>query len=172
MGQPGRALLLLTQPTVVVLALVFVLMQWRIPTVVQMTLTIDMSQTDDVEAMITSMEAGEFSSSTVKKLEIHYPDFPKIRPVTMIRVQNIELKVAGEFHVKELLHNAAQQERQFQVSGLVEALRITTDRRRQDLRMTRFNVLLHSQRAMMGILVIWLIFTAIGWFKIYLELKH
>ena len=38
--------------------------------------------------------------------------------------------------------------------------------------MTRFDVVRHSQRALGGIGVIWLVFTLIGWLKLYQELKR
>ena len=167
-----RALLLLTQPTVVVLALVVVLMQWRIPTAIQTTLTIVLPPPGDVETIITSLEAGEFPLSRIKSLEIHYPDFPKIRPISMANITQIELKAIGGLHVKELIRNLEDQGIQLQVNGTVEYCRIATTNRRQDLRMTRFDLLRHSQRALGGLVIIWIVFTVIGWMKLYQELKR
>jgi hypothetical protein len=171
-SHPVRALLLLTQPTVVVLALVLVLMQWRIPTLIQATLTVVLPPPGDAEAMIASLETGEFSPSDVKNLEIHYPDFPKIRAVILTNMTSIELKVIGALDIEELSRNPEQQERELQMIGTVEYFRIATNSRRHDLRMTRFDVLRHSQRAMGGIGVIWILFTLIGWLKLYQELKR
>ena len=89
----------------------------------------------------------------------------------MASVTDIELKPAGNIQIKERARNFEQQEAELEMTGIVEYCRIRSKSKIRDIRMSRFDVLIHSQRALWGLLALWMAFTALGWFKMYQELR-
>ncbi|PIE33337.1 hypothetical protein CSA56_12260 [candidate division KSB3 bacterium] len=168
-GRPltGRTLLLLTQPSVAILAIMFVFMQWHIPTTVRVSVTYEAEDIEHVDSIIDSMKIGEFPSALIKTFLIHYPDFPKSRPITMTNITRIDVRPAGTLKVEAVGQDIHQQEMRFQFDGIVELFRVRTATKNRDLLLTRFDRLLHSQKALLGLLMLWLVFTGIGWFKVY-----
>lgn len=171
-SHPVRALLLLAQPTVILLAVVIVALQWRIPTVIQANMTVAFSEvvTNETE-LILLLQSDRVQSFKIKEGEIRYPDFSDMDVVVLTTPVRIELKPVGQFRVENVARNLERQEIRFQLFGMAEHIRIVSDGGVQDLRSTRFTVLKRSRTALFMGMTAWAIFTAAGWFKVYQELK-
>jgi len=167
---PGRALLLLTQPSVALLAIMLVLMQWRIPTAVQITVTYDARKIEHSDDAVAAIKSGDFSLSDAKTLYLQYPDFPKVRPVTITHIREIDITPAGELNIEELEMDMARHERQFKLTGTIETFRVRTTTTTRDIRLTRFDQFVRSPKIMLGGLAFWIALTGLGWFKAYREL--
>lgn len=169
---PVRALLLLTQPTVMVLIAMVLLMLWRVPTLIQVDIIVDLPEplSDETE-LFSFPELDTFSSFKIKQGKIHYPDFPKKESIVLTTPVRIELKPLATFQVKEISRDLERKEIRLQISGIVERIRSTVNGVKQDHRLTRFEELTHSRSAMFLGIAAWVVLTAIGWYKVYQELK-
>lgn len=170
-SHPIRSLLLLTQPSVAILAVMVLLMQWRVPTTLQITLRTELPQAAELANLMADMQSGRLSLSRIRQLDIYYPDYPKMRTVTFTELEKLKLEPLGELRVTELERDVSRQEMLWQLEGRVRRLSIRSQGLLRDLRMTRFDLLLHSRWALYGLLGAWILFTAFGWFKLYQELK-
>ena len=170
-SHPIRSLLLLTQPSVAILAIMVVLMQWRVPTSFRLTLWTELPQTAEIRDVIAEMQTGRIISSQIREIEIHYPAFPKIRPARFTELDNFELEPLGKLRVIEREHDSARHEVLWQLEGSASHFSIRSGHVRRDLRLTRFDLLLHSRWTLYGVLAGWILFTALAWFKLYQELR-
>lgn len=171
---PVRALLLLTQPSVAILAVMLILIQWRVPTAVLIQLTMDMAHTEiDNTEMISHLPSGKIPLSLVKEGEIRYVDFPGKSPVILTSVKQVELQPVGQFQIIEMKRDAEQQDLRFQLVGVAKQIRTTSKHGvLRDHRVTQFDVLRQSRFGLWGIILGWLFFSGVGWFKLYQELKR
>ena len=170
---PVRALLLLTQPSVAILAVMLILMQWRVPTAVLITLTLDMAHTEiDNTEMMSHLPSGKIPLSIVKDGEIRYSDFPGKSPVILTSVKQVELQPAGQFQIIAIKRDAEEQDIRLQLAGVAGQLRTTSKHGLlRDHRVTQFDVLRQSRFGLWSIILGWLFFSGVGWFKLYQELK-
>ena len=171
-NHPIRSLLLLTQPSVAVLAIMVVLMQWRVPTPLRIILRTELPQAEEFESLVKDIQSRRLSLSRIQQLEVHYPAFPKMHPVKFIDAENLELESLGDLRVAELERNPSTQEMLWQLEGRVSRFKVFSRGIHKDLRMTRFDRLLDSRPALYGLIAGWMLFTAFGWFKAYQELKR
>lgn len=169
---PVRALLLLTQPTVLVLVAVVVSVQWRIPTLIRANILLESTEIASLETrLIPLLESGQIHTFIVKQGEIRYPDFPDRDIVVLPSPVKIELKPLTRFRVENVVKNPERQEIQCQFSGIAEHFRTESHDGLQDLRLTQFDKLIHSRKTMFLGIALWVVFTVIGWVKLYQELK-
>ncbi len=171
-SHPVRALLLLTQPTAIILLAVLLSLQWRIPTLIQVDMIVEFSEVAlDRTEMLSLLESGQFRSFMIKQGEIRYPDFPEMDVVLLANPVKIELVAVTEFQVEHVAENSASQEIRFQLSGLTERIRSVSDEGFRDHRLTQFDRLKHSWVAIFLGIAAWVVFTVIGWIKMYQELN-
>ncbi len=171
-SHPIRSLLLLTQPSVAILAVMVLLMQWRVSTPLRMTLRTALPQAAEFEDLNADMQSGRLPLLLIRHIEIDYPEFPKMRSATFTDVDRLELDPLGELRVTELKRDPAGQEILWQLEGSVSRFNIRSQGIHRDLRMNRFDLLLHSRSALYGLVAAWMLFTAFGWFKLYQELRR
>jgi hypothetical protein len=171
-SHPLRSLLLLTQPSVAILAMMVLLMQWRVPTPLRITLRTDLPQSAEFESLSVDMQSGRLPLARIRQFEIDYPDFPKMRPVTLTEPDRIELAPLGELHVADPDRDPERGEMLWRIEGSVSRFSIFSKGIHKDLRMTRFDLLLHSRPGLYALLASWFLFTAFGWFKLYQELRR
>ncbi len=168
---PVRALLLLTQPSVAMLAMMLILMQWRIPTQVQIELIFQKEDFMKGEAEVfRQMMSGNIPLDGLLYAEIRYPDFPKHRPVEFSSCDKIDIIPITDLSVVDVSRDTDHEERRLRLTGSVELFRIVSRKRSHDLRVSQFDTLLHSRWALFGILGLWLAFTVIGWLNLYRQL--
>jgi hypothetical protein len=166
---PVRALLLLTQPTVIVLAAILFMVHWRIPTMIRLDLVVTFSESPSEH--IPFPKSDTISSFTIQRGEISYPDFPDKKMVVLSTPAQIELKPLERFQIQEISRDSETQQVRFQISGIAERVQVTVNGVIQDYRLTQFERFKHSQTAFFGGIAAWIFFTAIGWYKVYQELK-
>ena len=172
-SSPIRALLLLTQPTVLVLVIAIVFMQWRIPTLIQIDFAIALPEfLSKEEILISAWKTGNLYSPLVIKGTLQYPNFPKLEDIPFSTFEKIQLTPTGQFQVKEISRDSARQEIQFRLSGMAEQLQIASEGVLYDRRLTKFDEVKHSLPLMCLGFAAWGLLTAVGWFKIYQELKR
>jgi hypothetical protein len=158
---------------VAILALMLILLQWRVPTAVVIQLTLDMAQTAiDKAEMMSHLASGKIPLSIVKDGEIHYADFPGKSPVALTSMKQIEFQPVGQFQVITMQGETEEQALRLQLLGVAEQIQtISKYGIRRDHRMTQFDMLRQSRFGLWCILLGWLFFSGVGWFKLYQELK-
>ncbi len=168
-NRPIRALLLLTQPTVLVFIVLLVLMQWRVPTRIQAEFFIThFEESKNTAESLALLEIGNLSRFRVQKGDINFPEFPEREKVTLLAQQQVELQAVDTFLVEELAVDKEQSSMfHIRVSGVAKQIRSSFDGKMQDQRVTKFDVLKHSTVAMLAGIVLWGVLTVIGWLKVY-----
>ncbi len=169
---PVRALLLLTQPTVMVLAAILFIAHWRIPTMIRLNIIVNLpkSITEASEHIPFSTPDAVFSF-TIQRGDISYPDLPDKQRIALTTPARLTLKPFDTFQVEEISRDLDKQEIGFQIAGVAERVQMTVNGVVQDYRLTQFDQFKHSQTAFFGGIAVWIFFTAIGWYKVYQELK-
>ncbi len=164
---PVRAIFLITQPAFVALAALLLLVSWRVPTRIRATLLISAANSD-VEVPYDRSQSATFS---VLRGEIQYADFPKKSPVLLKKPVTLTLTPADTFQVQTLSTDTQQRNFRLHLSGLAEQMERTSNGVTRDLRLTWFDEIKDSPSRMLVMMGVWLLITAIGWYKAYQELK-
>ena len=165
--RPGRALLLLTQPTFIVIVTVIILIQWRIPTRIDIDLNINRAEL----ATRTTPTPSLLQTIPVRKGKINYPDYPHLDPVAFVFPERIEFQPADKFQVEEIEPDSNQAELRFRLVGVAEKCIIRSSGGLKDCRLTRFDTLRHARTTIFVGVLFWATSTAVGWYKLYQELK-
>jgi hypothetical protein len=166
---PVRALVFLTNPTVLLLAVIFFLFSWRIPTHVQIEFVVEQT-TVLAEEAVASFQPGNGQTIVIPEGKISYPDYPDIPSVTFLSPEQIEFEAKGDFTIDEVLQKA-EGKRVLRFHGIVTHLRSGTSDAFQDRRLTQFDRVRSTRWAMWIGVGVWLIATGIGWYRLYQELK-
>jgi hypothetical protein len=169
---PVRTLVFLTNPTVMLIAIIFFLLSWRIPTHVQLDLVVEQTfQAIPVEEVMASLQPGNNQIVSIQEGTISYPEYPDISPVTFVFPTQIEFEAKGEFEIEEI-RLESEGKRHLRFDGIVTHLSTGTPDAFQDRRLTQFDRVRSSRRAVWIGIGAWLIATAIGWYRVYQELKE
>lgn len=169
---PGRAFLLLTQPTILAVTVVIICLQWRVPTVVHLDFTASwndaIADVADVQARIIS---GAFFPVETHQLTVRYPENPEIPPRRNSQPGVLFLRSGDTLVIEDAAADFQQQEVQISLIGEVALLSLRQEKQEYDYRLTMFDRLVHSSYALGAGLALWLLLTAIAWVKLYQELQ-
>lgn len=173
-NQPVRALLLFSQPTVLALALTVILMQWRVTTVVQVDMIAVFAECCSNQTMLRARVAsGEFFPADVRQVLIRYPEYPEIKEKITTTVGKFVFVPLDRFVISSFACDAACQEVRVVAEGLTEQVYLTRENQtREDYRLTMFDKVTHSSIALGSGVILWILLTALGWVKVYGELKR
>ncbi|PID57747.1 hypothetical protein CSB45_05850 [candidate division KSB3 bacterium] len=171
-ANPIRSILLLTQPSAAILALLLVLMHWHIPMSVKLILRTELPQHAEIQAVSSEMQAGRIAPSQIRTLDIQYPMFPNMRSTRFTEVSTCVLEPVKQLGVKVLEHNSATHEVLWQLEGRARRFQIRAKGIRKDLRMTGFDLVINTAQLLYGLLSVWIVFTAFSWFRLYKELRR
>lgn len=168
---PVRALVFLTNPTVILIAIIAFLLCWRIPTHVQIELVVEhTSQAVPAEEVISMLQSENNRTVSVKAGKISYPEYPDLAPVTFVSPEQIVFEIKGTFALEDI-QPASEHGRQLYVEGIVTYLSTGTPGAFQDRRLTQFDRVRSSRRAVWIGIGVWLAATVIGWYRVYQELN-
>ena len=163
---PARALLFVTNPTMVLLAVLFTLFMWRIPSRVQIDLVLEyQAEAGDLPETDVLIQRIQEQALTIKEGHIRYPEFPDIAPVKFVFPERLELQ--GQTLQVESMQPLAPHEWFVQLGGIVTHLTTGTPEVPHDRRLTQFDMVRASPRLLWTGIALWLIATILGWFRAY-----
>ena len=170
---PVRALLLLTQPTILAVVVVVVCLQWRVPTLIHLEgiITWNGAFLDNAEIQ-GRIASAEFFPAEVRQIVIQYPEYPEMLPKRMILPGMLFLRPVDTIRVEKFSPDLLQREIRISLAGQVTQISLRQERQSYDYRLTMFDRLKHSSLALGAGIGAWLVLTVMGWVKLYQELKH
>lgn len=165
---PVRALVFLTNPTVILIIILFVLVYWRIPTRVQIELVVDQEtfavDPTDPTAILRSINE---QTMVVKEGKINYPEYPEISAVAFTFPERITVEVLEEFRIEGIAQNPDHKEIRFRLNGVAKRISTGSTESLQDRRLTQFDALKKSQWIVWTGILGWISATIIGWYRLY-----
>ena len=171
--RPVRALLLLTQPTLLALIVVVVCLQWRVPTLIHLEGIVPWNDAFvDKEEIQGRIASGEFFPTEVRHIVIRYPEYPEMSLKRAMSSATLFLRPVDAIHVEKFSPDLLQQEVQISLAGQVTQISLRQERQSYDYRLTLFDRLKHSSYALVAGIALWLGLTAAGWMNVYHELKR
>jgi hypothetical protein len=169
---PGRALLLLTQPTVILIVVILVLLHWRIPTQVQIELVVDQKTfTASTTDMAAVLRAINNQTILVREGKISYAKYPEIKAIPFTFPDRLEVEELEDFRIKEIAANTQHHTIRLYLEGIAKNIRIVSPAFLRDCRLTQFDTLKGSRWILVLGIMGWLAATIIGWYRLYGELK-
>lgn len=195
--QPVRALLLLSQPTVLALVITAIMMQWRVTTVVRVDMIVEfadccVNETNPrfhIMVMQTTLQyrgggfnetmlrarlaSGAFFPVDVRQIIIRYPEYPEIREkITRVGGQFVVVPF-DRVEIRSAACEATCQEIRIELEGRADQAYLTREHHiREDYRLTMFDEVIHSSIALGSGVIVWMVLTALGWVIVYRELKR
>ena len=164
---PVRALVLLAQPTLMIIVTIIVLIQWRLPTSVRIILRIPLT----ADSYQQNLTPAQLQSLPVRSGRLEYPDYPQFGAVMFAAPEQFEFQPRGQFQIQKIIPDPEHAEQQVHLVGMAESLILHTPHGVRDCRLTRFDILSQSPFAIILGIAVWLLFTAIGWYRLYQEVK-
>ncbi|GAK56300.1 hypothetical protein U27_03262 [Candidatus Vecturithrix granuli] len=173
-NQPVRALLLFSQPTVFALMMAVILMQWRVATVVQVDMIAACPECCFNETVLRARVAsGEFFPTNVRQINIRYPEYPEIKEKMTTVAGKFMFAALDRIVIRSFACDAACQEIRIVLKGKANQAYLTQENQLyEDYRLTMFDKVRHSSIARGSGVILWILLTALGWVKVYRELKR
>jgi hypothetical protein len=169
---PVRALLLLTQPTVILIAVILILVHWRIPTQVQLELIVDQETfTAGTTEAAAVLRAINNQTILVREGTISYADDPDIKAIPFTFPDRLEVEALNDFRIEEIAANTQHHTIRLSLEGIAKRIRIVSPAFLRDCRLTQFDTLKNSRWVVILGIMGWLAATIIGWYRLYGELK-
>lgn len=171
-AHPGRALLFITNPTMILLATIILLLSWKIPTEVHLDLVLEYRKEDafihDAASIIAAIQR---KTVLVKEGHLSYPDHPEITSIYFVLPGQLEIS-SGEtgLQIQEEIRLSERHVR-IRLEGQVNSLKIETSEQLVDRRLTQLDNVKTSPKLMWTGIGLWLVATIIGWIRVYQELK-
>ena len=170
---PGRALLLLAQPTILAVVIVMVCVQWRTPTLVQvdgiMTWNDALFDSAELQARLVS---GNAFPAELREFVIQYSDYPDMMPQRAGLAGTLFLRPVDALVVEQFAPDLLQREIRISLRGLVAQVSLQQEGQTRDYRLTMFTRLKRSPFALGTGIAAWLGFTVLAWLTLYRQLKE
>jgi hypothetical protein len=169
---PIRAFLFLSQPTILVVGIIFVLVFWHVPTRVRIELvvtqeTFAVGMTDTTKILHAIHDRTVF----VKKGKISYPEYSEIKAITFTFPDRIEVEELEKFQIEEITIDPERKEIRLCLDGVARHISTGSAEFWQDHRLTQFDRLKNSHWVVLLGAIGWLAATIAGWYRLYKELK-
>jgi hypothetical protein len=165
-----RAFMFLTNPTVLLLAVLILLFSWQIPSRVQIELlgeySKDMEEYTDAAKLLDMVQNQEL---VVVEGSLLYPDFPDVKAVVFSSPKILEFE--GEDMQSTILEAELTNGWRLRVEGVATRLQLLGPESLTDLRLTQFERVKASPRLFWGGIALWLIMMILGWVQVYQVLK-
>jgi hypothetical protein len=169
---PVRALVFLSHPTVILIAILVILAYWRVPTRVQIDLVVDQEtfivDTADTEAILHSINN---QAMLVKEGTISYPENPEINTIGFTFPERIVVEALDEFRIEKMTRVPEHKEIRFGLEGVAKRISTGSSEALHDHRLTQFHTLKKSQRLVWIGILGWITATILGWYRLYEEMK-
>ena len=164
-----QSVMFFTQPSLLLCVALVAFMYWRIPTRIDMMLTVDAPPSAfDRAALPGSLNDGRFPLNRIHRMLVMFPDFPKQQPVEMSNIREMRLMSEQPMRVEIQDVGGASNVR---LQGIVSEFRTHAGGLWHEMRRTQFDRLMASRLGIWIILGGWLLLTGVGWIKIYQALK-
>lgn len=165
---PVRALLFLTNPTMVLLAVLLLLFSWRIPTRARIDLIVEASGGIEKEHVIRNIQNKLI---TVREGCISYPDFPDLGEIQFTFPERLEFE-AENVHIDILDSPPSPGKQNIRLEGVFTRLLVRASETVSDRRLTQFDRVKASPELIWTGIGLWLVATIIGWLRVYQELNR
>jgi len=165
---PVRALLFLTNPTMILLAVLLLLFSWRIPTRARIDVIVEASGRIEEEHVIRNIQNQLI---TIREGRISYPDFPDLGEIQFTSPERLEIE-AEDVHIDILDSPPSPGKQNIRLEGVFTRLLIRASETVSDRRLTQFDKVKASPELIWTGIGLWLVTTIIGWLRVYQELNR
>jgi hypothetical protein len=169
---PGRTLLFITNPTIMLLATIFLLHSWKIPTNVHLDLVLehdkDAAFIDDAASLAQTIQNR---TVTVKEGRITYPGHSEIAPIHVVFPEQLEVFFEETGVQIDEAFQLSENRARIRLEGVANTLKTGTAEKLIDRRLTQFDNVRNSPKLVWTGVGLWLMATLLGWVRVYQELN-